>query len=330
MATETLTIPLTNGTVDGEDFYTGDEDDTQYVTLTDGGVLSYVKIADFGKNSPTESGEGPGGDDEFYLDLSGFEDDFDMEVMSLDSGDTFYVSGALSWSNVGNVYTVNYIGSDSFVHVLTIDVESTNGTGVASIVITCFAKGTMIETGTGPVAVEDLSPGDMVVCGDGENRPIRWFSKRHVSQSEMALHPEFRPIRIRKNALGKNMPSSDLVVSPQHRILLNDWRAELMFGETEVLVPAVHLSDDQSVMRDYSKADVTYYHFMFDSHQTVWANGLESESFYPGDTAMQGVDPAARDELYHLFPELEGAPETYGGTCRPTLKAHEAMALLGA
>ncbi len=329
MATETITIPLTNGNIEGTDYFVGDEDDTQYVTLTDGGALTNVHIAKFGKDTPTETGEGDGGDDEFYLDLSGFNDDFNITVMSLDPGDTFYISGALSWSNVGNVYTISYIGSDSSVHTLVIDVESTNGTGVAGIVITCFAAGMEIETEAGIVAVEHLGIGDNVRCGDGRFRPIRWISKRHVSAREMARNPEFRPVRIRKNALGENIPNADLVVSPQHRIMIDDWRAELMFGEVEVLVSAVHLLNDNDIVRDYDADDVTYYHFMFDEHQTVWSNGVQSESFFPGETAIKGIDEDARVELYQLFPELAEDPRLYGSTCLPDLKAYEAHAMLG-
>ncbi|MFT5005913.1 MAG: hypothetical protein ACI8YI_001527, partial [Paracoccaceae bacterium] len=84
MATETLTIALTDGDIQGSDYFVGDEDDTQYVTLIDGGVLSSIIIKNFGKDTATESGEGDGGDDEFYIDLSDFNDDFSVEVMSMD------------------------------------------------------------------------------------------------------------------------------------------------------------------------------------------------------------------------------------------------------
>lgn len=169
MATETITIPLSGSKLKGSD-WVADKDDTQYVTLTDGGNLSEIEIVKFGKGTPTESGDGPGGDDEFHIDLSGFNDDFEIEIKSMDAGDTFYIAGALSWSNDGNEYTINYIGSDGLLHELEIDVESQNGTGIAAIEITCFAAGTMIDTVDGQVPVEDLKPGDPVLCSDGTAR----------------------------------------------------------------------------------------------------------------------------------------------------------------
>jgi len=328
MATETLSIPLENDKFKGSDFV-ANKDDTQYVTLSDGGNLSHVKFESWGKETPTEAGEGPGGNDVFNIDLKGFNDDFSISVQSMDPGDTFNLSDALSWSNSGNIFTVNYLGSDSDTHTLTIDVESTNGTGIAAINITCFGAGTMIETSGGLTPVEYLTVGDLVKCGDGEMRPIRWISRRLVTAADMARNPDFRPVCIRKSAIYDNVPSRDLRISPQHRIVIDDWRAELLFGEGRVLVPAVHLLNDHDITRDYSTDEVTYYHFMFDDHHTVLSNGLESESFFPGVEAVRGVDDAARTELYTIFPDLANDPAIYGETCIPTLKAHEAMAMVG-
>ena len=331
MAIDVFSISLSGSDVEIEGGnYVSQKNDTQYVTLTDGGTIDTVEIEKFGRGTAREPGEGPGGDDEFYLDLSGFNDDFSIEIKSFDPGDTFFFSGALSSSNVGNVYTINYIGSDSQVHQVVIDLESTNKSGVAGISITCFAAGTLIETSEGLTAVEDLVVGDEVLCGDGQIRPVRWISRRHVGAAELTRNPEFRPIRIRKGAFTDVSPYADLVVSQQHKVLIDDWRAELMFGEERVFVPAVHLINDSDIQRDHAAEEVTYYHFMFDCHQTVFSNGLETESFFPGAGAIDGVSQAGREELFRLFPALENSAEAYGPTCYATLKAHEAHALLGA
>lgn len=329
MAAEKIKIPLEKTTLKGSD-WVKNVDDTQYVWLTDGGDLSKIEISKFGKGKPTEPGEGPGGNDQFHIDLSGFDDDFSITIKSMDDGDTFFFTKALGWENSGTVYTIKYLGSDGKTHKMQIDVQSQNGKGVAGIKIACFAAGTMIDTIDGQVAVEALKPGDPVICSDGVARPIRWVAARKIGAAEMDLHPEYRPVRIRKGALAADLPDADLVVSPQHRILLNDWRAALMFGQDEVLVPAVHLINDRDIMRDHAATEVTYYHFMFDQHQIVWSNGLQSESFYPAEQALLGVEAAARAELFALFPALRDTPAAFGPTCRQTLKAHEAMAMLGA
>lgn len=329
MATHSFTIPLTGGNEKVTDYYSGDKDDSTYVTVTDSGNLGSILFSGWGHGTATEAGEGSGGDDTLSIDLSGFNDDFDISLKSVDAGDTVFVSKALNWSNVGDVYTIEYLGSDNAVHTLVVDLVSTNSTGTASIVITCFAAGTGIRTPLGEVAVEALVPGDLVVCGDNVARPVRLIAQRYVAPEELATHPQFRPIRIRAGSLGRNLPESDLRVSPQHRILIDDWRAELMFGAPEVLVAAQHLVNDTDIMPDHRAEDVSYYHILFDSHQTVWSNGLRSESFFPGEQAFGSLVDATRREMLALFPELSLDLSLYGETCLPTLKAHEAKAMLG-
>jgi len=330
MAVDTFTIPLTgSSSVKLTDYGAGNKNDTQIVTLTDSGSLSTINLSGFGKSTPTEAGQGPGGNDEVHVDLSGFNDNFTMTLKSVDAGDTVFVTKAISWTNSGNVYTIEYLGSDAAVHTLVVDLNSTNGTGVAGIVITCFAAGTVLATEQGTQTVEQLCVGDRVKCGDGRIRPVRWISRRHVTANEMRAHPEFRPVKIRKDAIAKGMPSVDLYVSQQHRVLISGWKAELLFGEEEVLVPAVYLLNDKDITLDHGAASVTYYHFMFDDHQTVFSNGLETESFFVGSTALDGMRSDARDELLALFPELGADGAAFGQTYRPALKSFEASALMG-
>lgn len=351
MATETLTIPLVDGKTKGSDFISGDKDDTQIVTFTDGGAISDVEISKFGKDSPTESGQGPGGDDEFHFDLSTFNDDFVITMKSLDAGDTFFFDKAASWQVLDNddtfgphdlssykyngfefedehtIYGIKYFGSDGQPHYLVINLTSSNGTGTAGISITCFASGTLIETPDGPKAIEMLEPGDMVTCSDGLNRAIQWKGKRDISQRELRLRPEFRPVRISRNALGKGLPTRDLLVSPQHRIVISGWQAELVTGSSEVLVPAIKLVNGSTISRAEPQVDLTYHHIMFDTHQIVLSEGLPSESFYPGEIAVSALDADARHELLTLFPELEDGPEAWGDLRLPCATAAEADAL---
>ena len=329
MSREKLTIALSDGQVDGAQ-HSADVNDSQDVTFTDGGALHDVTVSGFGDQPSHDPAAGPGGDDNFGLDLSQFDDDFTLHVEGLDSGDSVKVDNALSWNRHGDGYRIKYIGADGQQHDMKIELHSHHGSDDPDVQITCFAAGTLVETPDGAIRVEDLSVGDLVICGDGVARPVRWRSRRLLSAEDLQRHPEFRPVRIRRGAFGVDLPYSDLVVSPQHRILIDDWRAEMLFGTDKVLVPAIHLINDHDVIRDHDLKEVEYHHFMFDRHQIVISNGLESESFFPGETALAGVEDGAREELFRLFPDLARNPASYGRACCPILKAHEAMALLGA
>jgi peroxidase len=161
--------------------------------------------------------------------------------------------------------------------------------------ITCFTTGTHILTQIGQIKIEDLNVGDMVWTQDAGLQPIRWIGRTTVQATG-----DLAPVRIAKDTLGN---SRDLVVSPQHRMMLSDWRVSLYTAQDEVLLPAISLVNDTTITRD-AGGFVTYFHMCFDDHQIVMAEGIPSESFLPAAQSLKNVDAAAQAELLRLFPEL--------------------------
>ncbi|MEM7439364.1 MAG: Hint domain-containing protein [Pseudomonadota bacterium] len=176
----------------------------------------------------------------------------------------------------------------------------------------CFVAGTRIMTPNGERNVENLQAGDRVVTRDHGTKTLRWVGRR-----KMTAKGRFAPIEIAAGALNN---ARALYVSPQHRMLLTDWRAELLFGEAQVLVPAIHLTND-STIRQCVGGFVTYVHLMFDQHEIIFAEGAPTESFFPGEMALSALETDARDELLAIFPELKA---TFGPTARRCLSAPEA------
>ena len=131
------------------------------------------------------------------------------------------------------------------------------------------------------------------------------------------------PIVIKAGALDNDR---DLRVSPLHRMLISDWRAELMFGEQEVLAAAKHLVNGDTIYVEEG-LEVEYFHMLFDQHEIVTANGAPSESFHPGEQGMGWLDEEVREEIFTIFPELRGDYAEYGPAARTSLKAFEARAL---
>ncbi|HBQ36516.1 MAG TPA: type I secretion protein [Rhodobacteraceae bacterium] len=186
-------------------------------------------------------------------------------------------------------------------------------------VLPCFVSGTHILTPQGETTVENLSVGDLVNTMDHGLQPILWIGcSTRVAKGAMA------PILFQKGAIGN---SRDLLVSPQHRMLVRDWQAELLFGENEVLVPAKALINDQTVRRK-TGGMVCYYHILFDSHEIVFSEGIPSESFKANDKNISGFDADCRDEILELFPEL-GLPNfcAHNRDARMSLKTKEAQLL---
>ncbi|MEL7117148.1 MAG: Hint domain-containing protein [Pseudomonadota bacterium] len=190
------------------------------------------------------------------------------------------------------------------------------------------AQGTMIDVLGGKKPVEQLEVGDMVRTKDNGYQPVRWTASRTLSTADFNADPALRPVKIEAGALGEAKPSRDLVVSQQHCVLLDDWRCELLFGEDEVLAPAKALINDSSIRIDRSDADVTYHHVLFDRHEIIYSNGVETESFHPGHAGVTALDLEKRDELFKLYPELAMDADAYGQTARTTLKDFEIEVLM--
>lgn len=170
--------------------------------------------------------------------------------------------------------------------------------------VVCFGADARIKTQTGEVRAEDLSVGDMVVTSGSGPLPIRWIGRRTLDAAMLDANPNLRPIRIREGVLGSGLPHSDLVVSPQHRILVRSDIAKKMFGTTEVLIGAKHLCGVDGIDVASDLSEVTYVHFLFDAHQIVFANGAETESLLPRPQALRSVGAEAVAEILTLFPEL--------------------------
>lgn len=188
----------------------------------------------------------------------------------------------------------------------------------------CFTPGTLIETPQGPRPVEELQAGDTVLTRDCGPQILDWVGQVRVGARRLSAEPAFVPILIERDALGLGRPNRDMHLSPQHRVMLSDWRAELMFGAGQVLVAAAHLVNGRTIRRDLTVKSLTYIHLFCASHQILIADGLEAESFRPGPQVLATLPSEARDELLGLFPELsEVDDDSPMPACRQMLKRWE-------
>jgi hypothetical protein len=158
----------------------------------------------------------------------------------------------------------------------------------------CYAAGTRILTERGEVAVEQLAEGDMVITLSGEARslqPVRWIGQRRMN---LRQHPQpnlVAPIRVRRHAFGTDMPSRDLLLSPDH----------CLFVEGK-LIPAKLLINDLTIVQERDIAAVHYYHVELDRHAVLFAEGLPAESYL--DTGNRAMFANAGLALV-LHPEFE-------------------------
>jgi hypothetical protein len=180
--------------------------------------------------------------------------------------------------------------------------------------ISCFAVGTLIATPNGAVPVERIRPGDLVLTRDNGPRPVIWAKMRAIKAGDLDRAPHLKPIQIAAGAFGDH---ERLVVSPQHGLLLR------LEGE-ERFVRATHLArlpgGKARVM--VGCRSVTYCHLLLEQHEVLFSNGVPSESYFPGPSAIEGLTPCVKESLRDILPGLsairrpEDAAQIYGASAR--------------
>ncbi|WP_417806641.1 choice-of-anchor L domain-containing protein [Thioclava sp.] len=215
-------------------------------------------------------------------------------------------------------------GADIEQTAFTYTIENSAGdssVGVVDLNVACFVAGTLIDTPEGLRPVEVLRPGDLVMTQDAGAQPLIWSGSKTVP-----AHDNFAPIRFSQGTLGANR---DLLLSPQHRVLVCDPMAELLFDSSEVLIAAKNLVNGTTITR-CEGGMVTYVHILFDCHHIVFSEGIATESFLPGPMTMGGLEADLQAEILTLFPEL--CPLTgdgFGPPARPLLRSFESNLLQG-
>ncbi|RVV99661.1 type I secretion protein [Mesobaculum littorinae] len=243
----------------------------------------------------------------------------------------------LSGSLGGNSYRLDGVTTDSDGNGIDGDVvyfdDHGNETGRLHFenieeIIPCFTPGARIATPRGERLVEDLREGDRIITRDNGIQEIRWVGRKQLGYQELQQNRHLKPVLIKAGALGHGLPERDMLVSPNHRVLVASDRTQLYFEEREVLVAAKHLVNADTI-RSVETLGTHYIHFMFDRHEVVLSDGSWTESFQPGDYTLGGIGNAQRAEILELFPELD-APEGIENyaAARRTLKRHEARLLV--
>ncbi|MEP5728877.1 MAG: Hint domain-containing protein [Sulfitobacter sp.] len=179
--------------------------------------------------------------------------------------------------------------------------------------VACFEAQTPIDTENSSIPAGQLVAGDVILTRDDGPQPILGVLSQIVP-ARGALAPIVFPA----GALGNQVQIS---VSPQHRMLISGPRAELLFGDREVLVPAVFLAE-QGVGYRKVGGMVRYVHLLMEQHQILSSSGCLSESFLLSDQTH--LPPALRQEIETIFPTETIAANRASRLC---LRRFEAMAL---
>jgi autotransporter-associated beta strand protein len=170
--------------------------------------------------------------------------------------------GTLTASGGGDSFALNIVGGPSSGMLLT----APDGSGGTEI-IACFAAGTRIATTHGEIPVEQLREGDLVWTASGRLAPITWLGHRRLVPRRLADPETVMPVRIRAGAFADSVPLRDILLSPDHAVLV-----------AGRLIPVRHLVNGATIRRE-KVASITYWHVELAAHDVLLAEGLPCETY---------------------------------------------------
>lgn len=188
-----------------------------------------------------------------------------------------------------------------------------------------MARGSVIATEEGPVAVEDLVPGMRALTSDERVETITWIGS-------MTLFPASdeeagKMIRVTTEAFGQGRPVPDLVLGPHARICLRDARLNARMGLEAGFAPVAGFIDGVSVIEVAPVSPVTAYHIALEHHGALKVAGLEIESYHPGEGIERMIDPRMAELFTALFPHVERLRD-FGPLAAPRLTRFEVEEML--
>ena len=152
----------------------------------------------------------------------------------------------------------------------------------------CFFEGTKILTNSGYKKIETLKVDDIVITASDKEMPIKWVGIQTVEISSKRNPLLSNPVVIQKDALGENIPSTDLRVSPNHALHVDG-----------LLINGGALVNGVNIYQEVPTEDFKYYHIELDAHELVIAENTWAESYLPQNENRDDFDNAAEfDQQY--------------------------------
>jgi hypothetical protein len=169
---------------------------------------------------------------------------------------------------------------------------------------TAFARGTLIDTVRGHVAIEDLVPGDYIKTAGG-TEPVTWIgSTTYVPGHDKSATTLTHMTRITTDAFGMGQPPMDLLLGPAARMVIRHAKLDKLLGKDAVLAPVADYADGDRFLQVTPMGAVQVYHLMVQRHSTIRIGGIEMETYHPGNSAGQTLGHNMRGLYLTMFPNI--------------------------
>lgn len=168
-----------------------------------------------------------------------------------------------------------------------------------------FARGSLVATSRGPVAVEDLWPGDEVKTVEDGYQTLLWRGAMTVVPNADGQRKEMGHLtRLSADALGIARPMPDLILGPCARLFDRTRAAQVLTRGEGAFLPGRDFLDGVNVIELTPPTSIQVFHLGFRDQQRIVANGVELESHHPGTLHELGLRGEVLNLYVSLFPHV--------------------------
>lgn len=204
-------------------------------------------------------------------------------------------------------------------------IHSTDQIGPATPIFesafSAFARGTLIKTTDGLIAVEDLLPGMQLITREHGPMPLLWIgSMTCMPKRDTMGGKDARLTRIMADGVDMARSSGDLIAGPGARLLVRPTDMHDIVGADHVLTPARDLVDGLHIIDITPPRPVTLFHLCLHRHATITAAGIEAETFHPGRGFQSYMGQNMLSLFLSFFPHIH-APSDFGQLAHPRVRA---------
>jgi hypothetical protein len=186
-----------------------------------------------------------------------------------------------------------------------------------------FARGVVLGSPDGGIAVEDLQPGDWLNTASGEPAQVIWIGSTSFVPADTGRRTPL--IRIMADSFGPTRPTSFVTLGPGARLLQTPPNLRGMTGGAPVLTPANAFVDNVNVIEVVPPTPVRLFHICLARHDAVDVGGLRIETYHPGMAATRQVSHAQRDLFMSMFPHISHITD-FGPLAYPRAPGQDAAA----
>ena len=130
---------------------------------------------------------------------------------------------------------------------------------------TGLVANSIILTLDGEMRVADIEPGQRVITRDSGTAVVKAVRRFQT------MTPA---VRIKAGSLGDTRPDYDVTLPAGQAVLVRDWRAQALFGASQVLIEVSRLIDGEFVT-DLGLTSMTICELEFDRPHILYVDGLE-------------------------------------------------------